>query len=127
MSRHDEEISFFDSGLDDFQKMIEEYSKTVSEEKALEVIQTGAEEFVQDLLALPKPKSKIHSPGYTHLVSTFAWRKNGSEIEVGWGKHYGPMVERGTKNMSAHAHLAPLFNTNKEKYYKTMIQKLKFD
>lgn len=45
-------------------------------------------------------------------------------IDVGWGKYYGPMLEHGTKKMSAKAHLKPLFEQNKERYYKKMIAAL---
>ncbi|MCI5919081.1 MAG: hypothetical protein MRZ75_07160 [Roseburia sp.] len=121
------EISFFDSGLDEFQEMIEEYSKMASEDEVLDVLQTGAEAFVKDLLSLPKPKSNIHAAGYTHIVNTFALQRDVDEIKVGWGKYYGPMLEHGTKYMAARQHLSPLFSINKEKYYKLMIHKLKFD
>lgn len=43
---------------------------------------------------------------------------------MGWGKYYGPMLEHGTKKMSAKAHLKPLFEQNKERYYKKMIAAL---
>lgn len=46
------------------------------------------------------------------------------DIDVGWGKYYGPMLEHGTKKMSAKAHLKPLFEQNKERYYKKMIAAL---
>ena len=73
---------------------------------------------------MPKPISKIRKTGYMHLIDSFAYRKKKNEIEVGWGKYYGPMLEHGTENMNANPHVYPLWNRNKEKYYKTMLTKL---
>ena len=43
--------------------------------------------------------------------------KKAKEIEIGWGKYYGPMVERGTIKMkSSHPHLVPLWNRNSKRY-----------
>lgn len=80
----------------------------------------AAKEFVKDLNRLGRPRSKINKSGYTHLVDTFAYRKNKDEYEVGWGKYYGPMVERGTKKMRARPHLISTFKNNQEKYYKIL-------
>ena len=80
---------------------------------------------INDALKLPKPISAIKKAGYTHLIHTFSYRKKEKEIETGWGKYYGPMVENGTEKMKkAQPHLYPLWEKNKEKYYKTMITKL---
>lgn len=95
-------------------------------DNAIEALVAGAEEFVNDALKLPKPISKIRKAGYTHLVHSFSYRVNKNEVEAGWGKYYGPMVEHGTVNMDANPHLQPLFDRNKEKYYKTMLTKLGF-
>lgn len=116
-----EEISFYDSGLDDFEKQLREYTKKVSEDKALDAIEAGAKEFVSDLLKLPKPRREVKAPGYIHLVDSFALEREKTQIKVGWGKYYGPMVEHGTKKMAKQEHLKPLFNANKDKYYKVMI------
>lgn len=116
------EIEFDGSGMKEFEEMLKAYSEKVTEEKALDAVEIGAREFVDDLKKLPKPRSKIHSPGYTHLISTFALERSGKEIKVGWGKYYGPMVEHGTKKMASQAHLKPLFQQNKEKYYKKMAE-----
>lgn len=62
--------------------------------------------------------------GYTHLVDSFSYKRDKTGIDVGWGKYYGPMLEHGTKKMSAKAHLKPLFEQNKERYYKKMIAAL---
>lgn len=112
-------------GYDGFQElsdMLEKY--IVNTDNVIDVLEAGAKQFVNDLLKLPKPMSKIRKAGYTHLVNSFSYRKKNNEIEAGWGKYYGPMVENGTKNMNAKPHLYPLWEKNKEKYYKTMITKL---
>ena len=106
-------------GFQDLANIIEGYIKNV--ENPTEVLLVGAKEFVNDLLKLPKPISKIRKAGYTHLINTFAYREKKDEIEVGWGKHYGPMVEHGTKKMDEQPHVYPLWDKNKEKYYKKMI------
>lgn len=118
------EITFDDSGMEDFEEMLKQYSAKADPENALDAIETGAKEFVNDLLKLPKPRSEVKKPGYTHLISTFAKERARGEIKVGWGKYYGPMVERGTKKMAARAHLKPLFEQNKEKYYRKMTEKI---
>ena len=109
-------------GFQDLADIIEGYIKKV--ENPTEILLVGAKEFVNDLLKLPKPISKIRKAGYTHLINTFAYREKKGEIEVGWGKYYGPMLENGTKKMSEQPHFYPLWNKNKEKYYKTMLTKL---
>lgn len=93
-------------------------------ENTVDILEDGAKEFVNDLMKLPKPFSKISSSGYTHLIDSFSYQKNGDEIEVGWGKYYGRMVEEGTNKSSAQPHLVPTFERNKEKYYKNMINKI---
>lgn len=118
------EITFDDSGMEDFEKMLKQYVAKADPENALDAIETGAKEFVNDLLKLPKPRSEVKKLGYTHLINTFAMERARGEIEVGWGKYYGPMVEQGTKKMEARAHLKPLFEQNKEKYYRKMTEKI---
>ncbi len=109
-------------GFQDLTYILKGYIKEA--DNIIEVLETGAKEFVNDLLKLPKPISKIRKAGYTHLINTFTYRENKNEIEVGWGKYYGPMVEHGTKNMDENPHIYPLWDKNKEKYYKIMITKL---
>ena len=111
MSNGNEE--FF--GLLDFGKELSEYIKVA--ENAIEELKTTTDEFVDDLLKLPKPKSDIAKGGYTHLIDTFASRNTGRDVEVGWGKYYGVMVENGAKQMkTTHPHLKPLWEKNQEKY-----------
>lgn len=89
-----------------------------------DILEVGAKDFVNDLLKLPKPISTIKKQGYTHLIDTFAYRIKNGEVEVGWGKYYGIMVENGTIKMNAVSHMKPLWNKNKDKYYKKMIDKI---
>ncbi len=110
-------------GFNDLADIVSKYVDGA--ENAIEGIKAGAVEFVNDLLKLPKPMSKIRTAGYTHLVRSFSYRERKEEIEVGWGKYYGPMVEHGAKQMkTSHPHVYPLWDKNKEKYYKTMLTKL---
>lgn len=118
------EITFDNSGLEDFEKMLQQYARQADPQNVLDAEEAGAKEFVSDLLKLPKPRSEVRKAGYTHLVNTFALSIANGEIKVGWGKYYGPMVEHGTKKMAAKAHLKPLFERNKEKYYRKMTEKI---
>lgn len=112
-------------GFDGFQDLSDMFKDIIGKvDNVMDVLETGAKQFVNDLLKLPKPISKIKKAGYTHLVNTFSYRKREKEIEAGWGKYYGPILENGTKKMNAQPHLYPLWEKNKEKYYKTMITKL---
>lgn len=110
------------SGFEDLSSILENYIDKV--DNFVDVLESGAKEFVKDAIKLPKPMSKIRKAGYTHLVHTFSYKVKKNEVEAGWGKYYGPMQEHGTVNMDANPHLYPLFNRNKEKYYKTMLTKL---
>lgn len=110
-------------GFKDLADIISKYAD--SADNVMDGIKAGAVEFVNDLLKLPKPMSKIRTAGYTHLVRSFSYRERNEEFEVGWGKYYGPMVEDGAKQMkTSHPHVYPLWDKNKEKYYKTMLTKL---
>lgn len=93
-------------------------------ENSTEILMDGAKAFHKDLNKLTKPMSKIRKSGYTHLINTFAIDSIDKEVVVGWGKYYGRMVELGTKKMDARAHMYPLWEHNKEKYYKLMLTKL---
>jgi len=113
----------FYEGFDELGKELELYLKNV--ENVQDILEVGAKEFVNDLLKLPKPKSKIRKSGYTHLVDSFSYRKaKNNEIEVGWGEYYGLMVEKGTTKMRAQPHLKTTWERNKNKYYEKMIKKL---
>ena len=98
-------------GFQDLADIIERYAKNA--DNITEVLEVGAKEFVNDLLKLPKPISKIRKTGYTHLINSFSYRKKKNEIEVGWGKYYGPMVEHGTVKMDENPHVYPLWDKKK--------------
>ena len=115
-------ITFDSGGVEDFEELLKQYSENVSPDKTLDAVEEGAKEFVNDLLRLPRPRSRITKAGYTHIIGTFALERTESNIKVGWGKYYGPMLEHGTRKMAARAHLKPLFEQNKEKYYKKMTE-----
>ena len=110
------------SGFEALSEILEKYANKA--DNFIDVLEVGAKEFVNDLLKLPKPMSKIRKAGYTHLIRSFAYKKRKDEVEVGWGKYYGPMVEHETKKMDENPHVYPLWDKNKEKYYKTMLTKL---
>lgn len=118
------EVEFTTSGLKEFQEMMNDFLKKASDENVTRVLKKGADAFTTDLLKLPKPRSRIHAAGYTHMVNSFANRINGKEVEVGWGKYYGPMVEHGTRKMKSQPHLKPTFKSNSQKYYKIMTDEL---
>lgn len=108
-----------------FSDLLDEFSDYIKNaDNVVEILQTGADAFVKDLKALPSPRSKIHKSGYTHLLDTFASRKEGSQVLVGWGKYYGPILEEGSIKMKARSHFWPLWKRNQEKYYNKMINKL---
>ena len=87
------DITFEDSGMEEFHDMLGSYLSKVDEKSALDAIEEGAKEFVNDLLRLPKPRRKVTAPGYTHLVDSFSYKRDKTGIDVGWGKYYGPMLD----------------------------------
>lgn len=89
-----------------------------------EVLQAGANAFLTDLKKLPSPRSNINKAGYSHLIDTFASRREGEDILIGWGKYYGPILEAGSKKMRAHPHFKPLWRRNADRYYKLMTDKI---
>ena len=110
------------SGFEAMSEILEKYIDGA--DNAVDVLEAGAKEFVSDLLKLPKPISKIRKSGYTHLIKCFAYKKKNKEVEAGWGKYYGPMLEHGTVKMNAQEHLYQVWDRNREKYYKKMLTKL---
>lgn len=110
------------SGFEAMSEILEKYIDGA--DNAVDVLETGAKEFVGDLLKVPKPISKIRKSGYTHLIKCFAYKKKNKEVEAGWGKYYGPILEHGSVKMNAQEHLFPVWDRNKEKYYKKMFTKL---
>lgn len=110
------------AGFSALSEQLEYYIKGA--ENSTEILMDGAEAFLKDLNKLTKPMSKIRKSGYTHLINTFAIDSTDKEVVVGWGKYYGRMVELGTEKMDARAHMYPLWEHNKDKYYKLMLTKL---
>lgn len=108
-------------GLKELEELLAQYADKT--ENVMDILEAGAKEFVNDVRKLPKPRSSIQKAGYTHLLDTVAYQKKNGEVEIGWGKYYGPMADRGTKKMSAIPHLSPTFEKNKDRYYKIMIEK----
>lgn len=116
------DTEFYDAGFEELEDILSGYLK--SADNAIKILEVGAAELVNNVRRLPSPRSRINAGGYTHLLDTISYKKVGDEIEVGWGKYYGPMVEKGTVKMRARSHLAPTYQMNKEKYYKKMIEKI---
>lgn len=117
-------------GFKDFSNILKKYAE-IDENGAVEALQTGVNLLVKDLLALPKPKSDIRRGKHTHLVDTFASERKGQSINVGWGKYYGRMVEKGHrtvngKTVKPQPHMIPMWEKNKEKYYKAAVNQLQF-
>ena len=112
------------AGFDDFSSLLEKYIGKVEKENVMKVLEVGAEELARDVRALPKPRRP--GGGYTHMLDSVTTKRRGEEVEVGWGKYYGPFVERGTKKMNSQPHMRPTFERNKEKYYDKM-KKALFD
>ena len=108
-------------GMKDLEDLLAEYVKKI--ENPTEILEVGAKALAEDVRRLPKPRSMVKKGGYTHLLDTVAYQKRNGEIEVGWGKYYGPMVEKGTKKMKGTPHFSPTFKKNKEKYYDAMLRK----
>ena len=109
-------------GFDEFENLLKEFE--VNDTKVMLALETGAKMLVEDVRKLPRPRSDMNGSGYTHLIDTISFKKRGKEVETGWGKYYGPMVERGTKKMRRNSHLVPMFERNKGKYYEAMLRTL---
>lgn len=117
-------FDFNESVFDEFEDILNSYVKKADD--PIKILEAGASAFVDDLLKLPKPLSEIRAPGYTHLIDVFSYKESKhhkGEIEVGWGKRYGNILEHGSYKMHNQKHLNPLFMQNKEKYYRLMIEK----
>lgn len=96
----------------DFTEVIDEYIKKTGEHEANEIILSATKQYVADLNSLSSPMSKVRKGGYTHLIRTFGSRisPRHKDVEVGWGKYYGPIVEK------RRPHMRPAYNANAEKY-----------
>ena len=114
------EGEIYTDGFDEFSKMLEEFKKRTEVKNVTKVLEIGARQLVEDVRGLPRPRSQMNAPGYTHLLDTVTYQTQGEEVVVGWGKYYGPMVENGTVKMKGIEHVKPTFERNSEKYYKNM-------
>lgn len=111
-----------EDGFDSLLKQIE--SCKIDNQKVVNTLEIGAKEFVKDVRKLPRPRSRMSGSGYTHLIDTVTTRKLKTEVEAGWGKYYGPMVENGTRKMKGTPHMKPTFLRNQEKYLAIMKKNL---
>lgn len=111
-----------DDGFEELQNILKKFE--ISEDEVLRAMEGTAKELCADLRKLPKPRSNVRKAGYTHLIDTFAYKREKNEIEVGWGKYYGPMVENGTVRAHVTPHLRPYFKVNQKRIYDTVIKKL---
>ncbi len=118
------DAEIYTDGFDAFSDLLKEYEKQTDTKNILKVLETGAKEFVEDVRNLPRPRSRMTAPGYTHLLDEVTYQVSKDEVLTGWGKYYGPMVENGTIKMDGVAHMAPTFRKNKERYYKNMQKKI---
>ncbi len=109
-------------GFDELEELLKQYE--VNEEKVLKALEKGANMLVIDVRKLPRPRSSMNGRGYTHLINTVTSGRFKREIEVGWGKYYGPMVECGTRKMRGTPHIKTVFKRNKGKYYEAIEKEL---
>ena len=127
MSFHSSGLNTNFEGFEELQQLLIEEARKVDKENLKQALLAGATELASDANKLPKPISRINSPGYTHLLSSISARMmqgGATGAEVGWGKFYGRMVEKGTSKMSPRAHLIPLFERNSKNYYQTIVDKI---
>ena len=127
MSFHSSGLNTNFEGFEELQQLLIEEARKVDKENLKQALFAGASELASDANKLPKPISRINSPGYTHLLDSISARMmqgGATGAEVGWGKFYGRMVEKGTSKMSPRAHLIPLFERNAKNYYQTIVDKI---
>ena len=110
----------YEDGFDAFSELLKEYEKKTDKENVIKILEIGAKAFAEDVRALPQPRSRVRTPGYTHLLDTVTYQRFKDEVATGWGKYYGPMVDRGTVRAKAVSHMNPTFEKNKGQYYKKM-------
>ena len=111
------------SGFDELSAALAKYSRMADEESVSKAVKAGADAFVKDARALPRPRSNIGGT-HTHMLDTITTKRDGRDWLAGWGKYYGRMVETGTRKMSAQPHLVPTWEKGKEKYTRIMAETL---
>jgi len=118
----------FVGGINDLQAELSRILDSTSDDDVKSALFVAADALVKDINKLPKPRSQISKSGYTHLVdSVLAWYYKTSQVKVGWGKFYGPILEHGSGKMAAQPHLKPTWEKNKIKYQEDMINYLKLN
>lgn len=118
-------------GFDAFDDELVKYMKAADPENIIQILKAGADQLVADVRALPQPRSRITKAGHTHLLDTVTGeeaRQKGDYV-VGWGRYYGPIVEKGHvtpkgTHVSARAHLKPTYQQNRDRYVAAMQRKL---
>lgn len=118
------DMEIYTDGFDGFQELLKEFEKKTDVKNVLKVLESGAKEFIEDVRALPRPRSRMMAPGYTHLLDGVTYQTSKGEVLTGWSKYYGPMVENGTIKMDDQEHMRPTFKKNKERYYGNMQKKI---
>lgn len=119
-----------DSGFDAFDEELARYMKVTEPENVTAILKAGADQLVEDVRRLPQPRSGVIKAGYTHLLDSVTGAEGkDNTYAVGWGKYYGPMVEKGHATVSgghvaARSHLTPTYKANREKYAKAMQNKI---
>ena len=77
------EDDFYSAGMNEFQKIIQEYQEKFEQSRIEAAMMDGAEQLARDVRALPKQRSQIRKSGYTNLLDTVAARKGKNcEVEV---------------------------------------------
>lgn len=118
-------------GLEDLEKELEEMAGNMDDSKVLDAMEQGADQLVNDIRALPRPRSMLGG-GHTHMLDSVGSQRGKDVVDVGWGKYYGKMVENGHKSrkgrwVAAQPHMSTTFEKNKDRYYKTMLDALKLN
>lgn len=114
------------SELEDFMSDLDKYAQKASDENVSAVLMAGAQALADDVHKLPKPRRKVASGGYAHMLDEVTAQAKGAKAQVGWpnDKFYGYFVEIGTKKMPKQPHIGPTWQRNKNRYYSLMAQKL---
>lgn len=119
-------------GFGELQDQLQDLISNASKEQINQALKDAADQIVEDAHKLPYPISRITKAGYTHLVNSItsseSSRSSGvPERVIGWGKFYGRMVEHGTQKYSSRAHLIPMYERNKDQYYRIIEHDLGYE
>ena len=94
------EDDFYSAGMNEFQKIIQEYQEKFEQSRIEAAMMDGAEQLARDVRALPKPRSQIRKSGYTHLLDTVSARK-GKNGKILWPDGRGRNTENECTAASA--------------------------